>query len=320
MPLQGVGNMMSITRCAFAALFLSACTGQISHKLAEGQMPVIQGPAISDNATPFDAALRCVADKVRLKTSRRIAVTVGAVRDYTGKYLELEGGSLVTQGGSLMVISALGKMGDAINLRERFDTQVADVELGYLDKRRLGDGRRHSITEDGKQTSVPYLPYTGGSILESEVYIVGGITEVNFNVASGGAEAEIDGIGGGARTFAISVAADLRLVNSANLNVVKVVSLQKQVIGYEVRAGVFNFFGTNLFDINAGAEMQEPLQLAIRSILELGTLQLVGHMYQVDYNECLPGSVERENEAGEAVRFYSVVDEDRVVTLPSEES
>lgn len=313
-------TLSRIAGAAAAALSCAACAGQISHNIDPGQLPTIQGPAITNNSTPFDTALQCVADQIKLKTDRRVAVTVGAIRDYTGKFSEAEGGNFVTQGGSLMVISALGKMGDAIVLRERFDTQVADVELKYIDARRLGDGRRHSLGGASGSSTVPYLPYTGGSILKSEVYIVGGITELNFNISSGGASAEIDGIGGGARTFAVSAAADLRLVNSSNLNVIKVVSLQKQVVGYEVQAGIFNFFGTNLVDIQAGVRAQEPLQLAIRSILELGTMQLVGHMYGVNTDDCVQGLVEEENKAGDKERFYPVSDEQRVVKLPADAS
>ena len=285
-----------------AATVVAGCVGDIKHTFREGQLPVVKGPAVTDNSTPFSEGLVCVADKVKLKTNKRVAVTVGGIRDYTGKYSEAEGGSLVTQGGSLMVISALGKMGDAVVLRERFDTQVADIELAYTDNRRLGDGRRHQVGEQ----DVPWLPYSGGSILKSDVYIVGGITELNFNINSGGAGVEVDGIGGGVRTFAANVGVDLRLVNSSNLNVLKVVSLQKQVIGYEVNAGIFSFFGTNLFDIQAGVKNQEPLQLAVRSVMELGTMELVAFMYGVDYTDCLRTDVEPDRIASTIPSFYSM--------------
>lgn len=151
-----------------------------------------------------------------------------------------------------------------------------------------------------------WLPYSGGSILKSDVYIVGGITELNFNINSGGAGVEVDGIGGGVRTFAANVGVDLRLVNSSNLNVLKVVSLQKQVIGYEVSAGIFSFFGTNLFDIQAGVKNQEPLQLAIRSVMELGTMELVAFMYGVNYSDCLRTDVDPDRLASAGPAFYSM--------------
>ena len=93
------------------AALVSGCAADIAHRTAPGQFPVVEGPPVTSNPTPFSEALRCVSDKIKLKTDRRVAVTVGAVRDYTGKFAELEGGNAITQGGSLMAISALGKMG-----------------------------------------------------------------------------------------------------------------------------------------------------------------------------------------------------------------
>ncbi len=298
-----VGRNLFAALCATS--LLSACAeGTISHKGVEGQFPVVQGPVVTDNSTPFSTALQCIADQIKLTGQRPVAVTVGAVRDHTGKFTESDGGNAITQGGSLMTISALGKMGDAIVLRERFDTQVADIELKHLEARRLGDGQRHQVTDETGSKTVPWIPYPGGSILKSEVYIVGGITELNYNIFSGGAGVEISGIGGGARTFVANVAVDLRVVNSSNLNVIKVVSLQKQVVGYEVRAGVFNFFGSNLFDIESGLKSQEPLQLAVRSVIELGVIQMMSHLYGVDHTDCTAALAEEDVIASAPPRFY----------------
>src|SRR3546814_1058845 len=65
----------------------------------------------------------------------------------------------------------------------------------------------------------------------------------------------------------MNIGLDLRLVNSRTLEVVDFVSYQKQIVGHEVSAGVFDFLGGNLFEIGAGESAQEPIQLAVRSVI-----------------------------------------------------
>nr|WP_240980494.1 CsgG/HfaB family protein [Ramlibacter agri] len=183
-----------------------------------------------------------------------------------------------------MVYSALGKLGETVRVHERFDTRIAELELAYTDRRQLGDGQRHDI-EQGKP-AVPWLPYFGGSILKSDYYIVGGITELNYNIASGGIEADIAGYNAKARTYSMNVGVDLRIVDTRTLAVVKTVSLQKHVIGEEVGAGIYRFFGSRLVDLNAGSKKQEPLQLGVRATLEQGVIELVAAVTKVDASPC----------------------------------
>ncbi len=270
------------------ALGIAGCADFEHVRRAPDEAYVIQGPAVTDNSTPLKSAFVCMSSKIKGTGRPPYAVTVGNVKDYTGKFSEIDGGNPITQGGALMVMSALGKLGDAVKLRERFDTQVTEIELTYLSKRYLGDGQRHVIPNNGEGLrEVPWLPYLGGSILDSDYFIVGGITELNYNIQSGGAELRIDNAGPKARIFTINVAADLRIVNSRTLEVIKTTSLQKQVTGYEVETEIFRFFGDILVDWNAGVKSQEPLQMAVRTTLELGVLELVGHVTGVDYLPCV---------------------------------
>jgi outer membrane protein OmpA-like peptidoglycan-associated protein len=182
-----------------------------------------------------------------------------------------------------MVMSALGKLGDAVRMQERFDTQVTELELRYLDRRYLGDGSIHEVRgKTGASQKVPWKPYYGGTIIESDYFIVGGITELNYNVHSGGLEVTVDGIGGKGRVFTVNVAVDLRIVDTSSLEVLKTVSLQKQITGYEVGVNVFEFFKNTLVDVNGGLKSQEPLQLGVRTTLELGVLELIGSVSGID--------------------------------------
>ena len=273
-----------------AALLLSGCVSVASTQNHPMEAAVLTGPPVTDNRTPIDDALQCYAQKLRAAQQEGVSplkLAVGNVKDYTGRFSESDGGNPITQGGSLMVISALGKLDGAVQLFERFDTQVTEMELGYMDQRRLGNGQVHVVNEAGGPREVPWQPYYGGSIMETDYYIVGGITELNYNISSGGAEMRISGVGPSARTYTVNVAADLRIVDTRTLAVIDTTSLQKQIIGYEVGFEVFRFFTDNLVDINAGSKNQEPLQLGVRTALEMGVMELLGTATQVPFRDCL---------------------------------
>lgn len=267
-----------------AALLLSGCVKLDQRSFAPGEVPVPLGPAARDNRTPMDPALSCMALRLAQRQTGRPVIAVGDVRDYTGKYSIAEGAA-ITQGGALMVTSALGKLGAGVTVAERFDPVIGERELGYTDRRQLGDGRTHLFGNGA--TPVPWLPYFGGTIAASDYYIVGGITELNYDIRSGGLELRVGQVGPKARTYTQSVAIDLRIVDTRSLLVVKTVSLTKQFTGYEVGFNVFRFFGSELFDVNLGAKGQEPLQLGIRTALEEATLRLVGAVTATDPSNCL---------------------------------
>src|SRR5690606_17084956 len=147
---------------SLAALALPGCVSMQQQRLASGEAPVLLGPAVRDNRTPMDAPLACLAHQIAGRGGTPLVVAVGDVRDYTGKYSVNEGNA-ITQGGALMVSSALGKLGGAVRLAERFDPTIAERELGYLDRRQLGDGDAHDIPASSGRQSVPWLPYFGGS-------------------------------------------------------------------------------------------------------------------------------------------------------------
>jgi curli production assembly/transport component CsgG/holdfast attachment protein HfaB len=71
------------------------------------------------------------------------------------------------------------------------------------------------------------------------------------------------------RTVVINVALDARVVNSRNFAVVYARSLQKQIYGFEVEANVFRFFGDTLVEFDAGSVRNEPLQIGVRSVVEM---------------------------------------------------
>lgn len=261
------------------------------------EVPTVLGPSVRDNVTPMEPVLACFADHVAATGRAPVVVAVGDVKDYTGKYSVNEGNA-ITQGGALMVYSALGKLSGAVRIAERFDPVIAERELGYADRRQLGDGRNHVLAGANGTAgqNVPWLPYFGGTINKSDYFIVGGITELNYNINSGGAEMGVNQASVKARTFSQSVGVDLRIVDTKTLMVVRTISLTKQFNGYEVGLNLFRFFNSDLFDIDIGGKGQEPVQLGVRAALEEGVVRLVSAVTQVDHQPCMamrPGAGEK---------------------------
>jgi curli biogenesis system outer membrane secretion channel CsgG len=258
---------------------------------------VVVGTAVRRNFTPLEGAFICLSDILRQQNRPVMGFAVGDVKDYTGKYSQAEGNA-ITQGGSLMAYSALGKLGDVVQLHERFDTRIGELEWAYTDRRQLGDGRTHTI-EAGKPP-VTWMPYFGGTILGSQYYIIGGITEVNYDIQSGGVDVAVSNIGAKRRTYTMNIGVDLRLVDTRTLVVVKTVSLHKQIKGEEVGAGVYRFFGTELLDLTVGSKQQEPIQLGVRTTIEQGVLELVASASKVDVSGCIEQAVDQRKAKGQA--------------------
>ncbi len=280
-------KLLLLTALVSTAVGLAGCgtlQSQPTRQFAADETPVITGSAPRANFTPFEAPFACLGNAIRQRSGAPLGIAVGDVKDYTGKYSVAEGNTL-TQGGSLMLYSALGKLNGAVQIQERFDTRIAELELAYTDRRQLGDGRTHLV--DPNKPAVPWVPYFGGSILRSGYYIVGGITELNYDIKTGGGEVAVSGFSARRRTFTMNVGVDLRIIDTRTLLVVKTVSLQKQIRGHEVGGGVYRFFGNELFDLNIGAKSQEPLQLGVRTTLEQGVFNLISAVSQIDGSECM---------------------------------
>jgi curli production assembly/transport component CsgG/holdfast attachment protein HfaB len=262
-----------------SCLSLGACINPTAGEDGAYAEPIGGSPVIS-NETPYSASLRCLANYA-LAQDRPLRISVGQIADYTGKE-EYEGGRRVTQGAALMAMSALGKTGVA--QVERFDTSVAELELKYANNRLVGEG----------MNSPGYRAITAGQFVGSDYYLVGGITELNYNIRSVGADAfasdpATQGTKGriGAKAYVMNVAIDLRLVNTQTTEVIDIISYQKQIIGREVSAGLFSFLGGTIIDVGAGERALEPIQLAVRSVIERGVLEMMSRQLRVPPGACV---------------------------------
>lgn len=238
------------------AVTLTGCshTAPITYGNPSGVEPLITFP-VTRNLTPYSSCLQTLSELKGYKSLPTISV--GEVSDKTGTF-EKDGLSReLTQGTTEMVISALYKTGK-VKLQERWDIRVPLAEMKLASQNMLA-GRKAS---DYKVRS-------------SDFVIVGALTELNYNIVSGGLGLSISGIGANTRAVIINVALDLRVINPRTLDVAYVTSLQKQIYGVEVGANVFRFFGTELVEFEAGKKRNEPLQLGVRSVVEMAVYQIM---------------------------------------------
>jgi curli biogenesis system outer membrane secretion channel CsgG len=272
MTRRGKKHLIKPLILVIAGLSLAGCISPQADSATGRYTAPIGGSPVISNETPYSAALRCMAGYTG---QRPIRIAVGQIADYTGKSESDNSGRKITQGAALMAMSALSKAG--VHLVERFDTSVAEMELKYANNKLIG------ADEHG---GPDYRQIIAGSIPGSDYYLVGGITELNFNIRSDGANADggetaTNGLKGstGGNMYVMNVGLDLRLVDTKTLQVVDVISYQKQIIGRQVSVGVFDFLGANFFDASVGESALEPIQLAVRSVIERAVLEMTSRLY-----------------------------------------
>ncbi len=263
---------------AAGSLILSGCVSPTAGPGGKYAAPIGNAP-VTANPTPYSSALVCLGEYARQRGLRAPRIAVGRIADYTGKEETDGSGRKLTQGASLMAISALAKAGAP--LVERYDTSVSELELKYANNKLISD-----LPGPGPQGPVDYRKIHAGQVPGSDFYIVGGITELNFNIRSSGLQADgahtsSAGLGGtfSGNMFVMNIGLDLRLVNTRSLEVVDVISYQKQIIGRQIGIGLFDVLGGNTFDISAGEGALEPLQLGVRAVIERAVLEMMANLY-----------------------------------------
>lgn len=231
---------------------LGACSAQGTYG-SKGVKPTFSFP-VTNNDTPYT---RCLADLAKVPGENLPVISVGEVADKTGQREGIAESSVVTQGVSEMVMSAFYKTGKT-RMVERFDLRIPLAENKMAETK--------MITQATQRV---------GPVRASDFVVLGAVTELNYNILSEGAGLYIRGIGAKGRTVIINVGLDMRMVNAQTFDVVYVSSLQKQIYGFEVEANVFSFFGSQLVELSAGRVKNEPLQLGVRSVVEMAVYQFM---------------------------------------------
>lgn len=259
-------------------LLMSACATPTPGPDGNYARPIGSAP-VTPNPTPYSTALSCLANYAAQQGLVAPRIAVGRLSDLTGR-LDENGGRTVTQGGALMAMSALGKAG--IPLVERYETEVSKLEYQLADNRLISD-----------QPPVPgarrdYRPVFAGDMSGSNYFVTGGITELNTNIrgsSAGVGASKDDGavkVGGvEGKIYVMNIGLDIRLVDTRSLDVVHIVSYQKQIIGHRIGGDLFSFFGGNVISLSAETGGDEPIHLAVRSLVERAVVEMVSRLYRL---------------------------------------
>lgn len=242
---------------------------------------------VARNDTAYTAALACV----RSAPGQRPRISVGRISDLTGK-VDLETGAQLTQGASLFAITALARAGFPVV--ERLDNSVSEIELNYARQKLLSD-----TPERAGSSGDNYRRILAGQIAGSHYFLVGGITELNENIRSSGLTAQVGvgdfKLGGAGKTYVLNVGLDLRLVDTASQEVVDTIALQKQVIGKSVDLGLLAGGTVANGQASGGVSRMEPVQAAVRALVERAVLELTARFYGRDaLRACLPAGAEAQ--------------------------
>jgi curli biogenesis system outer membrane secretion channel CsgG len=266
----------ALTACAMT---LSACVSPVAGPHGDYAAPIGEAP-VTANPTPYSPALVCLGEYARANHRLSPRIAVGRIADYTGKEESDGSGRKLTQGAALMAMSALAKSG--ASLVERYDTSVSELELKYTNNKLITD----NAGPTSPNAPTDYRRINAGQVPGSDYYLVGGITELNFNIRSSGVNAQggrvansSPSINAAGSLFVMNIGLDLRLVDTRTLQVVDVISYQKQIIGRQVGVGLFDVLGGNVYNISAGEGGLEPIQLGVRSVVERAVLEMMSNLY-----------------------------------------
>lgn len=264
-----------------AALGLTACASTSDPNEVVEHVAPLSGSPVVESRSDYTGALQCLADHAGRQPYAAPRVAVGHISDLTGAEDYLSGRRL-TQGATLMAITAASQSG--MRLVERFDMGVVQVELDYA--------------QNGLLRDAPDVLRTvqRGQMEGADLYLVGGITEFNPNIRSSGTNAFANTTGetGGALAFGgseyiVDVGIDLRLIDVRSTEVLAVRSLRKQIRGREVEAGIYAFLDGTVLDIGGGERALEPVQTAVRSMIDRAVFEFMAMLYDLESGSCIDG-------------------------------
>ncbi|MEN6542489.1 CsgG/HfaB family protein [Parvibaculum sp.] len=279
-----IRRFIAVSSVGALALAQAACAVPDAAQKINEEAKVMEGPAPRATFTPMDTNLRCVAHHIPPGLDLRLAVN--DLTDGSGAQASGDAHStILTQRPDMMFVIALAKTG--VRLVNRNSTAVAEWEMKRAMDKQLGEGKLVSV--QGKEFA--YRPVTAGTIVGSTHFVSGALTELNWSIKSDVAEAGVGGLTAGSRKYYISVGADLMLTNTKTTELVMARSYSKQIVGSELSAGLFRFFemggGTNwgpkeIFEFNLGSQANEPVQAAVRWLLELAAYDMVSELTGAD--------------------------------------
>ncbi|MCK5924328.1 MAG: DUF4384 domain-containing protein [Methylococcales bacterium] len=248
------------------------------------------------NITHFHTTLQCF-DRLLLKANLRpIYVTSEGIPNHAGKVISL-------LSGRDMLINTVSQLESNVF---RFIDLPSLPATQLLEQ--LGISKSHPVLfEEYLKT---YSRWNKGKALPKPVNypdykIIGAITQVDKNIISGGAAASVslrDADFGVSKDDMVSIiSADMNIVNTANFEVLNGVGSSNSIAVY--RQGIAGDLGGRIKSagifLNFSFDESEGMHQAIRTLLQLNTLEVLGKLAKVPYRECLQSTYQKTEDERE---------------------
>lgn len=245
-------------RCVALALsFAVAGCAQAGRRELLEQPPIVTPPS---------------ATAVNLETlpppAHKIDIAVYNFPDLTGKNesndLFAEYSRAVTQGGAGLVIDSLKRAGNG----KWFDVVERNGLNNLLQERQLIRATRQEYDKDSAKPLPPI--HFAGLLLE------GGILTYDANVLTGGAGANILGVGASAQYRRDIITVGVRIDSVQTGEVLVSVTTTKTVYSVGIDGNAYRFISLNgILQAEAGVTRNEPTQLAVRQAIDLAVYSAI---------------------------------------------
>ncbi|SFV03646.1 curli production assembly/transport component CsgG [Methylobacterium sp. 174MFSha1.1] len=238
---------------ACAALLAPALAGCGTTWIRE---PLAEAPVVT-TPSPTDLNLETLPPP-----ARKIDVAIYSFPDLTGQNKPndniAEYSRAVTQGGGAFVVDALRRAGGGrwFSVVER--TGLANL----LQERQLIRATRQEF-EGTDAKPLPPIRFAG-------LIVEGGIIGYDANTVTGGAGANLLGIGGDTRYRRDEVTVAMRIVSVQTGEVLNSVTVTKTIYSVGLNANAYRYVAVaKLLQVEAGVTRNEPTQMAVREAIDL---------------------------------------------------
>ncbi len=250
--LSRIRRLRGVAAVAGAAILsgaLGACQPWVREPLA--MAPVVTPPS------PTDINLETLPPP-----ARKIDVAIYNFPDLTGQNKPndniAEYSRAVTQGGGAFVVDALRRAGGGqwFSVVER--TNLANL----LQERQLIRATRQEF--DGTNAKpLPPIRFAG-------LIVEGGIIAFDANTVTGGAGANLLGVGGDTKYRRDEVTVAMRIVSVQSGEVLNSVTVTKTIYSVALNANAYRYVSVaKLLQVEAGITRNEPTQMAVREAIDL---------------------------------------------------
>lgn len=247
--LRRLRGVAAVAGAAILSGALGACQPWVREPLA--MAPVVTPPS------PTDINLETLPPP-----ARKIDVAIYNFPDLTGQNKPndniAEYSRAVTQGGGAFVVDALRRAGGGqwFSVVER--TNLANL----LQERQLIRATRQEF--DGTNAKpLPPIRFAG-------LIVEGGIIAFDANTVTGGAGANLLGVGGDTKYRRDEVTVAMRIVSVQSGEVLNSVTVTKTIYSVALNANAYRYVSVaKLLQVEAGITRNEPTQMAVREAIDL---------------------------------------------------